>query len=687
MKTLRFLLIACLCMAVQTRAQAQQTIYGAYLYSESESMLPGIYSLTDTPGASLTNVYADADLRPNGGAVYANGKYYAVSYLDIGFMMLAYMLVYDVGTFSLENTVMIDDWDVSYVTSDMTYDPSTGNIYACSLDADASGSFNLSLFDTKTGRQTPIAPVKRMCALAASADGTLYGIGADDGMLYTVDKETAALTAVGATGVTPVNTQSATIDEDSGQMYWSAYTADGGALYTVDTATGKATHVYTYPDKAQIIGIYTLKAEHNEPEKPTAVSLGFDGGSLDGTLRFTMPAKTFDGEPLTDAALGYELTIDINNKTTGTAAPGAAVELPLRFDEDGSHLFSLSASNAAGTSEAVSMTRYIGFDTPKPVTGVKISKDGGSQVTLTWTLPETGVNDGYIDHGNATYRIVRQPDNVVVDKAFAGTTFAETLTPEEKRICYYEIAATSAGKTGTATISNYVILGEHYVIPVDDDLTDWTLYPLYTSIDGNNDNATWIYSLDKGCIVYEWAFGDNNDDWLITPPMYMRAGMQYVVTASMRNDFEDIYSGTIEYVVGKESTAAAMQPVDGGFEVTSSSFAEYPSKPFGVGADGYYCVAVHITGEDSPYYVYIDRLKVDVYTGSGTAAPGADGSGVSISRNGGNVAINNPDGLPVRIYNTAGQLVGEGRETRIDMSLSPGIYVARWAGGALKFAM
>lgn len=95
-----------------------------------------------------------------------------------------------------------------------------------------------------------------MCALAASADGTLYGIGADDGILYTIDKETAALTEVGPTGVTPENTQSATIDGDTGQMYWSAYTADGGALYTVDTATGKATHVFTYPDKAHNRHLY-----------------------------------------------------------------------------------------------------------------------------------------------------------------------------------------------------------------------------------------------------------------------------------------------------------------------------------------------------------------------------------------------------------------------------------------------
>lgn len=687
MRLSKLFLAICFCLVFGTKADAQKTIYGANLYSESEDMAPGIYSFTDTPDSKLTCVYTDGDLRPNAGAVYANGKYYAVSYMDMGFMTIAYMLVYDVSSYTMQDMVMIEDWNVSYVSSDMTYDPSTGNIYACSLNADGSGSFNLSLFDTNTAKQTPIAPIERMCALAAAPDGTLYGIGAADGVLYKIDKTNAELTEVGPTGVQPENNQSATIDEDTGVMYWSAYTKDGGALYTVDTTTGQANKVFSYPDQTQIVGIYTLKAEHNEPAAPTEVSLNFDGGSLNGTMDFNMPVNNFDEKPLTDEKLNYDLTIDIDKKISGSAAPGEKVSVPLSFDKDGNHIFSLTVSNDAGTSEAVNMTRYIGFDTPKPVTGMKIAKDDNNKITLTWNQPESGVNEGYVDLDNLTYKIVRQPDNVVVDDKFKGTEFSETLTPEEKRICYYEVSAMASDKSSDSTISNYVILGEHYLLPVDDDLTDWTRYPLYTVIDANGDKATWRYDLGTESIMYEWAYGDGNDDWLITPSIYMEAGKQYVITASLRNEAENVNTGIIEYAVGKDDTAAAMNTVTDNITIKSADFEDYKSDNFSVSEDGYYNVGIHIKGDDSMYYVYINRLMINEDTSTGISDANAGSSNISLSRNGTTVTISNPDGLAIYIFNASGQCVGKSSSTHIEMQLGKGMYIMKSARGNKKFIM
>lgn len=687
MRLSKLFLAICFCLVFGTKADAQKTIYGANLYSESEDMAPGIYSFTDTPDSKLTCVYTDGDLRPNAGAVYANGKYYAVSYMDMGFMTIAYMLVYDVSSYTMQDMVMIEDWNVSYVSSDMTYDPSTGNIYACSLNADGSGNFNLSLFDTNTAKQTPIAPIERMCALAAAPDGTLYGIGAADGVLYKIDKTNAELTEVGPTGVQPENNQSATIDEDTGVMYWSAYTKDGGALYTVDTTTGQANKVFSYPDQTQIVGIYTLKAEHNEPAAPTEVSLNFDGGSLNGTMDFNMPVNNFDEKPLTDEKLNYDLTIDIDKKISGSAAPGEKVSVPLSFDEDGNHIFSLTVSNDAGTSEAVNMTRYIGFDTPKPVTGMKIAKDDNNKITLTWNQPESGVNEGYVDLNNLTYKIVRQPDNVVVDDKFKGTEFSETLTPEEKRICYYEVSAMAADKSSDSTISNYVILGEHYLLPVDDDLTDWTRYPLYTVIDANGDKATWRYDLGTQSIMYEWAYGDGNDDWLITPSIYMEAGKQYAITASLRNEAENVNTGIIEYAVGKDDTAAAMNTITDNITIKSADFEDYKSDNFSVSEDGYYNVGIHIKGDDSMYYVYINRLMINEDTSTGISDANAGSSNISLSRNGATVTISNPDGLAIYIFNASGQCVGKSSSAHIEMQLGKGMYIMKSARGNKKFIM
>lgn len=687
MRLFKLLAIICTSLVIGTTSYAQKTIYGAYLYGELEQMSPGIYSFTDTPDSKLNCVFTDGDLRPNGGAVYANGKYYAISYMDIGFMTLAYMLVYDMQSYKLEDMVTIEDWNVSYVTSDMTYDPATGNIYACCLNSDGSGNFNLSIFDTKTARQTPIAPIKRMCALAASKDGTLFGISADNGILYKINKATAEITEIGPTGIQPENTQSATIDEETDVMYWSAFTKDGGALYTVNTTTGEASHVFSYPNNAQIIGIFTLKSEHKEPAAPTEVSLNFEEGSLNGTMDFNMPVNNFDEKPLTDEKLNYDLTIDIDKKISGSAAPGEKVSVPLSFDEEGNHIFSLTVSNDAGTSEAVNMTRYIGFDTPKPVTDMKIAKDDNNKITLTWNQPESGVNEGYVDLDNLTYKIVRQPDNVVVDDKFKGTEFSETLTPEEKRICYYEVSAMAADKSSDSTISNYVILGEHYLLPVDDDLTDWTRYPLYTVIDANGDKATWRYDLGTESIMYEWAYGDGNDDWLITPSIYMEAGKQYAITASLRNEAENVNTGIIEYAVGKDDSAAAMNTVTDNIAIKSADFEDYKSDNFSVSEDGYYNVGIHIKGNDSMYYVYINRLMINEDTSTGISDANAEKSNISLSRNGTTVTISNPDGLAIYIFNASGQCVGKSSSTHIKMQLGKGMYIMKSARGNKKFIM
>ncbi len=200
----------------------------------------GIYSFQATPEITFTPIWLDGDLMGNGGAVYANGKYYVLSYLDFGG-------AFTVGSLSIcdvekqeFNYVDIMDWNVSYVTTDMTFDPATGNVYGCSLDQSGDGSFNLSIMNLENGVQSPIAPIEQMCALAADKNGTLYGISASSGTLYTIDKATAELTKIGDTGVQPSGTQSATFDPASQILYWSAYTEEGGALYQVDTTNGQA---------------------------------------------------------------------------------------------------------------------------------------------------------------------------------------------------------------------------------------------------------------------------------------------------------------------------------------------------------------------------------------------------------------------------------------------------------------
>lgn len=83
--------------------------------------------------------------------------------------------------------------------------------------------------------------------IACNASGRMYAIVADGGenggaaTLYTIDTSSFEATKVGSTGVTTNYVSSSTFAPD-GTLYWAENNA--GKLYTVNTATGKATAVY-----------------------------------------------------------------------------------------------------------------------------------------------------------------------------------------------------------------------------------------------------------------------------------------------------------------------------------------------------------------------------------------------------------------------------------------------------------
>lgn len=100
---------------------------------------------------------------------------------------------------------------------------------------------------TKIHQVTGLPEREIIYAIACNASGRMYAIVADGGenggaaSLYTIDTTTFAANKVGDTGVTTNYVSSSTFAPD-GTLYWAENNA--GKLYTVNTATGKATAVY-----------------------------------------------------------------------------------------------------------------------------------------------------------------------------------------------------------------------------------------------------------------------------------------------------------------------------------------------------------------------------------------------------------------------------------------------------------
>lgn len=65
------------------------------------------------------------------------------------------------------------------------------------------------------------------------------------------------------------------------------------------------------------------------------------------------------------------------------------------------------ANGTAGNAYGVSGSVYVGVDEPRQPTDVvaKLGEDG--KVTVSWTAPTAGINNGYIDAEHLTYIVLR----------------------------------------------------------------------------------------------------------------------------------------------------------------------------------------------------------------------------------------------------------------------------------------
>lgn len=220
-------------------------LYGDVIYADgwtTSTSAYGVYSFPATGNTTLTSVYEDDNFNCNAGAVYDNGLYHILKAYGSG-SEFQYINYYQYDTDSWSENDENEFSNPQFVASDLTVDPLTNTVYGAF--SDGANGMQLATFNfTSSGYSVKGALSKHMLAIAADAEGTLFGI-ASDGVLYKVDKETAALTKIGSTGITPAAyIQSATFDWLSGKLYWATtLTTDIAGLYEVDTTTGKATLV------------------------------------------------------------------------------------------------------------------------------------------------------------------------------------------------------------------------------------------------------------------------------------------------------------------------------------------------------------------------------------------------------------------------------------------------------------
>lgn len=600
---------------------------GSVVYStefSSASPAVGLYRLPKSDREDIELMFLGPDAQ--GGGVYADGRYYSTYFLNLANYYI----------------VTVSEWDVVTATQVMEYegnvtniplagsavDPLTGDIYGIFLNEQANGYAFGKISYTPTVVTTPIADLPGTWnAMAIDRDGRIYGISLQANVdqttgayevtgsyLNLIDRNTGAVTRIGATGERPQYNSSACIDPISNRMFWNVSHIDSSSnLCEVDLATGKATPLYDFAHNEVVMGMYadSPKAAAKAPGACTDMTVSFDNGSLSGNVSFKTPARLFDGSFGTG-----ELTVKViaNGKelASRTAGFGETVSMPVSVDAAGLYDFTVYASNAAGYGPMnCEKGVYVGNDTPAATTATLKNRD--NELTLSWLPVEASVNGGYIDYSKVTYRITRYPGRKVVAEDFVGTEFTETLPEPAKITAYhYSVVAKYDGRESAPALSNSVILGA--LTPpyssnfAGNDMNDWMV------TDNNADGFTWM-STQEGTVMISYNTNDNTvgmDDWLMSPPLKLQAGKSYVVSFQAYAK-SATYPEILEVKYGRGSSISDMtntlvEPTEIRALAGSPMYFEQTIEP---DADGNYCIGFHAMSKANSYYLYLTTVMVD----------------------------------------------------------------------------
>lgn len=511
--------------------------------------------------------------------------------------------------YTLSRSKFADEPSYALLPSCMTYDFVSGTIRGIFYNDDLTG-LNWVNYDTKALEPEILCSFRNrfnVLAIAASPDGTLYAVNTD-GDLYSIDRETSRATLLGYTGVNvAAYSQSMTWDPQSNSLLWAAVTPTGSALYSLDPVNLTSTLIKHFPNGEQVSSIWIddCSPMAGAPTTPTLSWQFASPGSHDGIIGVTCPGAGklsvwLDGEPVKEE-------VSVSN--------GEVVNINFSELSEETHHVSATVRNDAGYSPVGEEFRYVGNDTPKAVTDLTFTEEEG-KATLTWNIPETGVEDGYINPATLYYKIVRIPDNVEVADHLTGTTFTEQL-PDGVRRYAYKVTPYNGDKQGESTLSNSIIYGLSFEIPYVDNFDSEGCLDTYTLLDVDGDGRTWTVNNNTGSNLIEsqvsYVENVNANNWLLTPKIKLQAGRLYRYTVHMRNMYPDTPEKIIfGYVPGTDNDITNLHTAGELNVATPFMTLLDQSVEFSVPADGIYKLAL---GYQAPYQggygVFMSQLRAE----------------------------------------------------------------------------
>ncbi len=579
LKTTKFLIFALLCLILAHPATASQK---AYVYAVS-----GSYGIMDFQlGTFSPEMLYQSDTNISA-ATFAEGLYYALHVDNEGNPTGIYS--YDLKTGSSEKYM---DLMASSVICDMTYDYASQSILFL---GDAWPNTTLLRLDLATKEITTLhdfTDTSMMC-IAADYDGEIYLLDRQ-GILYRMDKTTYELTSVIDTDQYINGLQSMDFDHNTGKLYWVSTNYGICYNYEIDVDNETMNSIGSVSN-TQLVGLFTgyTEAGPNAPAAPTQfVATPGANGANSCDLSWALPTTTFNRKTLANPITAVTVYRDGEAIATLDASATSYTDNAVTA---GNHQYKVTASNSVGEGMFNTTSVYVGEDLPSAPTNV-VAQVSGNTIQITWDAPTTGLNGGWIS-SNITYNVTRINDNKVIQEATTQTSATDAIEGAYAGYSYRVTASTAAG-AGESAISNTVHAGVAQPLPftsvleTEQDLSNWTI------IDGDGNGASWqMGTLFKNSRQGAEVIHNNDngsDDWLITPPAKLSAGV--VTEVSFLTYTAYSYNEQIEVRIAKAGTDPQEAQVVETISIQGSKgYYGYDVKqPIpAMEEDGEYCIYLH----------------------------------------------------------------------------------------------
>ena len=527
--------------------------------------LKGYVSLS-LSAPSKTTVEFDYSYNFSAGAK-AGAYIYLVEYTidKNGSMHPTYLVKSDVGKRTYSRVAALDYNGPN--VQDMAYSESTGTMYCLGSHYVSEGGITVAkqalyTIDLASGKMTMVGDdlSSKFMSLAANRAGLLYAVE-KTGQLSTIDPITGYVAKVGSSVLTKTANYISGMDMDcdNNQLYWPLCDSNGYSyLVKIDPSSGAGKVIGRIgTSEEELVGFNVERYQPGDDAPAKVAGLTFTpgaSGALSGEAQWTNPSATVGGSALKSISKA-EVYLNGNLYKEVAVTPGAKSTVQLDGLANSYNRVAVVAYNGESKSETAEAMSWVGPDVPQAVTGITLERITPHLATLKWEAPAgAGLHNGYVKTSSLKYRITRY--NAFGDTTVVAKTYRKDRTYLDSTITTlasykYSIQALTSDYGGTA-FSPEVQLGPANEVPYSCVFQSEAVFKLWTLYDNNNDGKCWTCYPYKH-YVYHVPAGVKADDWMISPPVHMKADSTYYVYFEFRSGLGEYYPKHIQVTVGKSN--------------------------------------------------------------------------------------------------------------------------------------